>query len=414
MTTKRIGLLLAILAALSMVRGFGGQSAEQTPPAAEQARQGAGPDTWAALDGFRHNPEDNPVFQALSLANESIDIEIYEMADLDIRAALRNAINRKPPIRVRVVKEPNPVGEPCRYFEPAAYKDTEDCKDQKNLVAEIRASPEGEFVPFNKKELCKGLTKKGKPPNCFQHGKLILIDGRHALLGTGNLNSSNLCNLRRDPSVCNRDFFYVTSDPNTVGTLKEIFENDLTGRWYDLGPYLTESISEKLTISGYSLDNLMSFISRARKSIRIENQYLKEKTVIELLKEKAIEGVKVQAMVSSLCSFGKPRDAKSSRALFEGFDDAGVNVRMFTSSMKVGGKPGYLHAKAIVVDDKEAWVGSINVSDTAMKSNREFGIFFSEPADVQRLKKILDADYSDPMSETWEESLRCAKDTVRK
>lgn len=403
-----------LLSALSTTRCFGGQAAGQTPPAAERTTQGTESGKWAELDGFHHNAEDNPVFKALALAEESIDIEIYEMADLDIRAALRNAINRKPPIRVRVVKDPNPVGGSCRYFEPPAYKDTEDCKDQKNLVAEIRASPEGEFVPFNKKELCKGLTKAGKTPNCFQHGKLVLIDGRHALLSTGNLNSSNLCNLRRDPAVCNRDFFYVTSDPDTVGTLKEIFENDLTGRWYDLGPYMTESIAEKLTISGYSLDNLMSFIGRAQKSIRIENQYLKEKTVIELLKEKAIEGVKVQAMVSSLCSFGRPRNAKASRALFEGFDEAGVKVRMFTSSMKVGGKPGYLHAKAIVVDDTEAWVGSINVSDTAMKSNREFGIFFNKPADVLRLKKILDADYADPMSETWEESLRCAKDVVRK
>ncbi|MBI4803318.1 MAG: hypothetical protein HY796_12425 [Elusimicrobia bacterium] len=412
MITKRIKFLFAILAVLLTAQIFQAQAAGQSRlKATEQLQQGTGSDKWAKLEGFHHNPEDNPVFQVLALAEESIDIEIYKMADPDIHAMLRKAINRKPdPIRVRIIKDPNTAGELCRYFEPISSKDTEDCQDQKNLVAEIRASPGGEFVPFNGKKLCKGRNKKGRPKNCFQHGKLILIDGKHALLSTGNFDITSSCNLKRNPKVCNRDFSYITSDPEVVKTLSEIFENDLAGEWYDLETYFTESISGKLTISPFSLEPLVAFINRAQKSIRIVNQYLKEKTINDALKDKAAENIKIQAMVASLCSSGKPKNKRSAMALFGGFDDSGIPIRMFTSSMKVRGQPGYLHAKAIVIDDVYAWIGSINGSELAVSANREFGIFFDRPADVKRLIKILDADYSAPESETWEESLACKKD----
>ena len=404
--------MFAVLTALSTGGVFGGQSAGQSrPKAQERIQQGTGPDKWAKIEGFRHNAEDDPVAKVLALAEESLDIEIYKMTDPDTHALLRKALDHKPnPIRVRVIKDPGVVGEFCRYFEPGSSRDAADCQDQKNLVAEIRASPGGEFVPFNKKELCKGRTKKGRPTNCFEHGKMILIDGKHALLSTGNFDVTNSCNLKQNPRVCNRDFSYITSDPEVVKTLGDIFENDLAGQWYDVETYLTESISEKLTISPFSLEPLVAFINRAQKSIRIENQYLKEKTINDALKDRAAEGVKVQVMVSSLCSSGKPKNARSSRALFQEFEDAGIPVRMFTGSMKIKEKPGYLHAKAIVIDDAYAWIGSINGSAMSLTANREFGIFFDKPADVERLIKILDADYSDPQSETWEESLKCRKD----
>ena len=368
-------------------------------------------DPWTELDGFHDNAEDQPVFKALELARESIDIEIYEMSDPDVRAALRTALGRKPePIRIRVIKDPDPLGEKCRYFEPASDEDDADCQDQKRLVAEVRASPGGAFAPFNKAELCGGRTKKGGPRKCFEHGKLVIIDRKHALLSTGNFNSSNLCNRRRNPRVCNRDFSYVTSDPEVVGTLAKIFAGDLAQKKYDLEALLTSGVRKKLTVSPYSLQPLLDFIGRAKKSIRIENQYLKEKEINDALKAKAQERVEIHPMVSSLCSFGRPKGRQASGELFQGFGEAGIQFRFFTSSMKVGGRSGYLHAKAIVVDDASAWVGSVNGSETATSANREFGIFFDKPADVKRLAAILDADYADPQSETWTESVACAKD----
>lgn len=406
MTIKRL-VPLCLLVLLLPCGAAAAPSAARFKPAAQNPPDGG----WAALEGFRDNTADQPVFKALALAEKSIDIEIYEMSDPDVRDALRAALARKPePVRVRVIKDPDPLGESCRYFEPAAPSDSAGCRDQKELVAEVRASPGGAFLPFNKAELCGGHTKKGGAKKCFEHGKLLIVDGRHALLSTGNFNSTNLCNLRRSPRVCNRDFSYITSDTDVVKTAGAVFEGDLRGTHYDLAALLTPAVSAKLTVSPYSLEPLLAFINSAKKTIRIENQYLKEKAIDEALEAKAAAGVKVQVMVSSLCSFGKPKSSAASERLFGGFEQAGVEPRLFTSSMKVGGRPGYLHAKAIVVDDERAWVGSVNGSSTATSANREFGVFFDRAEDVRRLDAILETDFSSPQSETWRESMQCLKD----
>jgi len=407
MTTKRL-LPLYLFVSLSLASAYA--AAPAPAKRADPAAQSAAADPWRALDGFHDNTADQPVVKALSLAAKSIDIEIYEMSDPDVRAALRAALARPEPLRVRVIKDPDPLGEACRYFEPVSDRDGADCRDQKALVEQVRASRGGAFVPFNKAELCGGRTKSGAPKRCFEHGKLLVVDGRHALLSTGNFNSSNLCNLRRGPRVCNRDFSYITSDTDVVRAVSAVFEGDLAGRRYDLEALLTPQVSRKLTVSPYSLAPLVGFINGARRSIRIENQYLKEKEIDEALEARAAAGVKVQVMVSSLCSFGRPKSSKPAEKLFGGFERAGIEPRLFTSAMQVGGRPGYLHAKAIVVDDERAWVGSVNGSDTATSANREFGVFFDQPADVARLDAILRADFDSPGAETWRESLQCAKD----
>ncbi len=407
MTTRRLLPLYLLLLLLPAAYGAPAHK-EIAAPAAAPAAHAEG---WAALEGFRDNTTEQPVFRALELARKSIDIEIYEMSDPDVRAALRSAMARRPePVRVRVVKDPDPLGENCRYFAPVTEKDSADCRDQKALVAEVRASPGGAFVPFNKAELCGGVSKNGRPKKCFEHGKLMIVDGRYALMSTGNFNSSNLCNQKRGPRVCNRDFSYITSDTDVVKAVSAVFEGDLAGRSYELPALLTPAVSAKLTVSPYSQAPLVAFINSAKKSVRIENQYLKEKAIDAALKARAAAGVKVQVMVSSLCSFGKPKSTRSSEELFSAFERAGIEPRLFTAAMRVGGRPGYLHAKAIVVDDERAWVGSVNGSETATSANREFGVFFDDPSDVRRLTAILESDFSSPASETWRESLECAKD----
>jgi len=86
---------------------------------------------------------------------------------------------------------------------------------------------------------------------------------------------------------------------------------------------------------------------------------------------------------------------------------------MFTDLQKVGGMPGYMHAKAIVIDEKRAWVGSINGSTTAVNKNREFGVFFDDTAAVRKLIAQMQEDFTSPNSESWHEGLMCAKDTPR-
>jgi phosphatidylserine/phosphatidylglycerophosphate/cardiolipin synthase-like enzyme len=97
--------------------------------------------------------------------------------------------------------------------------------------------------------------------------------------------------------------------------------------------------------------------------------------------------------------------------LFEGFDSSGIESRLFTRQIAINGHPGYLHAKAIIVDGARGWVGSVNGSVNATSKNREFGVFFSDEPSVQFVLNWIKHDFTDAGSETWKESLSCTKDT---
>ena len=69
---------------------------------------------------------------------------------------------------------------------------------------------------------------------------------------------------------------------------------------------------------------------------------------------------------------------------------------MFNKNILVDGVKGYLHAKAIVIDEKYGWIGSVNGSTQAATLNREFGMFFTDPEDVKALSAKLESDFNDP------------------
>jgi phosphatidylserine/phosphatidylglycerophosphate/cardiolipin synthase-like enzyme len=329
---------------------------------------------------------------------------------------------------VRIVKEPVPLGEGCQLFpkyiinrnskDVMPVKDPADCADEQALVRDVEAAAAkgSAYVPFNKKEFCT------KPYTyCFEHGKIAVVNDRVALVSTGNFDSTNLCNLKYNPDRCNRAYTVVTSVPEVVGTLGAVFKNDLKGKYYDLAELLKSVGSPKVTVSPFSLDQLSAFIDSAKESIRIQNQYLKEpeinKALIRAAGRKGPNGKKVRIMVNvaSPCSFGKPQghEATSFATIYRSFDAGGISSRMFTDLQKIGGMPGYLHAKAIVVDDKRAWVGSINGSTTAVNKNREFGVFFDDTVAVRKLIGQMQEDFTSPNSESWQEGLMCTKDTPR-
>lgn len=364
----------------------------------------------------------------LSLIGDSetkyIDIEIYAMADKDVRDAIRAALKRG--VRVRIVKEPAPNGESCRVFpnyKPAhalppqeAYhktspKDPSDCADQQALVhdIEVYAKNGSAYVPYNKPAFCLNPDM-----SCFEHGKIAIINGAVALISTGNFDSTSFCNLKYDPERCNRDYTMVTSVPEVVRTLAAVFERDLKGKSYDLADLLAKVGSPKVTVSPRSIDQLITFIKSAKKSIRIQAQYLKEPRINEALQSMA-KKVRVMVNAASPCSFGKPSDSdkKKFTQIYTAFDAAGIVSRMFTDRQTIGGRPGYMHAKAIVVDDERAWVGSINGSTPSVSNNREFGVIFNDAGAVQKLVKQMQEDFTSPNSESWREGLACLKDTPR-
>jgi phosphatidylserine/phosphatidylglycerophosphate/cardiolipin synthase-like enzyme len=79
--------------------------------------------------------------------------------------------------------------------------------------------------------------------------------------------------------------------------------------------------------------------------------------------------------------------------------------------MAVGqARTGYLHAKAVLIDGADGWVGSVNGSVNATSRNREFGIFFKDQKSLDLLRRQMDADFTDRYATEWRDSLNCVND----
>ncbi len=358
-------------------------------------------------DQLFENSVSSPLIPLIQATKKTLDLEIYTMKDPNVLEAIRTAMSNH--VRVRIVQTANMI-DPCKVFNPIETDDDPACVVLKKFVVEVNAKG-GTYVPFSR-QLC------GVPgSNCYQHGKILISDGGRALISTGNFDASNICDLEQKPDKCNRDFTVLTSDSGVVRELESVFENDLTQSPYNLNRVLESGATSRLTVSPYSLDPLVAFIQSAKKTIQIENQYLKDPTVNEALIAAAKRNVQVFVMVESIAAFGKPDPVHDATPIakwtniFTSFDKAGIHTRVFNSSMRVNGKPGYLHAKAILVDGVHAWVGSVNGSTTSLTDNREFGIFSDDSAFVKKLGVSLYGDFQDTRAETWQQSLVGKKDS---
>ena len=360
--------------------------------------------------GLYNNAEGSPLISLINSAQSTLDMEFYEMDDPNVISAVRQAISRG--VTVHIVKEPKPVGATCKVFENIAGQEPKaplgkgaSCEDQTALVAEVNKSG-GSYQPFVKEEFCPEGTL-----GCLEHGKVIVVDSQYSLVSSGNFNTSSLCDIEFSPDKCNRDYSYVSKDPVIVKSLQNIIEKDLIGKSYDIPSALLPGAGEKITVGPNSLEPIVTFIKSAKQSLQVENQYLKDPTINDALIEVAQRGVKVEIVLASACSFGYPKDneAKKLTAIFSAFDAAGIQTKMFNKNIKVNDHAGYMHAKAIVVDNKKAWMGSVNGSTQAATKNREFGVFFSDSANVQKLARTMKSDFQDPNEESWEDSLHCAE-----
>lgn len=348
--------------------------------------------------GFYDNSKHPAVYDLLNKAKKSIDIEIYEMKDKTFRKLIIEALDRG--VKVRIVKDSNTVGDTCYELDAPEEGDTNDCKDEKEYISLIQQKG-AQYVFFDKRQLC-GISGR----SCFQHGKMIIVDRRYVLMSTGNFNSSSLCS--DESAKCNRDYSYVTKNSVVIRKLSELFESDLKNERWDFKKIISE-MPNSLTVSPNSSPRLVALIKSAKESIWVQNQYLEEPSINQALIEKAKEGIKVHVQVSAFCSFGYPSEGKKLKInkIYSEFDEAGIQTKIFTAKIKVKNRPGYLHSKAIVVDENFGWIGSINGSDTSTLQNREFGIIFNAKKSVHELLETLKDDFNHPEASSWQDSVSC-------
>ncbi len=129
---------------------------------------------------------------------------------------------------------------------------------------------------------------------------------------------------------------------------------------------------------------ILKAIYSAKKSIDIEIYLLTDKRIINALIKRARAGIKIRIILEQ--SPYNPNNSYSKankwRKLLK---SNGINIE--------SGNPKFslTHEKAIVIDNNEALIMTLNLTYSAFKWNREYGII--DDADVQEIEQVFNADW---------------------
>ncbi len=128
---------------------------------------------------------------------------------------------------------------------------------------------------------------------------------------------------------------------------------------------------------------ILQAIDGARDSIRLKIYLITQDEVVEALAQAVQRGVDVRVIIEEEPFGGAESNALAGQALA----DAGVQVRA---------RPGafvYSHEKSLVVDDRRAYIMTHNLTNSSFNRNREYMAIVEDPALVQEVAQVFDADW---------------------
>lgn len=281
-------------------------------------------------------PDDGraPVLDEIDRAACTIDVSIYLLSDDATIDALLRAEGRG--VRVRIIYEPAPFG--------GGFGIVETTESLADSGVELHTGPD---------------------PLRFMHAKYLVVDDRVAIVTNQNLTWSAY--------ESNREFGVVTTAPEDVATLAALFDADWEG---DAPPVPTD----RLIVSPVNArERLLELLHGAERDIRLYIEVIRDDDVIDALSMAAQRGVRVRVLMNA------PDDDLDETVLGV-LASNGVELRVAAGL--------YIHAKALVIDDRAVVVGSQNPTATSLDQNREVSLVLEEAADVGRVAAIFERDWA--------------------
>jgi len=191
-----------------------------------------------------------------------------------------------------------------------------------------------------------------------------LIDDE-LVLSSGNFTYSTFAH--------NRDLFVITKDTKIVNIFTKIFNKDFI--WEEFQIY-----DDNIILSPYSSRaKFTTMIQWAKSDIKIYAQYLKDKQLFKIIQQKATEGVKVEIILSKN-GYKQYLEAKVGSAGLQTLQVSAINNK------------AKMHSKAILIDKKYLFVGSINFSTSSMDSNREMWLLLRNQEIIQKFLEVFEKD----------------------
>lgn len=203
------------------------------------------------------------------------------------------------------------------------------------------------------------------------HEKSIVVDDHAAMVATYNLMIKYF--------TLTRDYGIITYDPEHISQITDVFNAD----WEHLD-FTPENDAGLLWSNSNSRFQMARFIDRATETLLVQHPKFVDAVILDRLADAAHRGVKVKVLCGGKHGISEwdILDTFSSLRTLHRF---GVTVRK-QKNLRV-------HAKLLVIDGREALVGSMNIDRSAFDLRRELGVIIDEPDIVDRLRRVFKSDW---------------------
>jgi len=266
-------------------------------------------------------------------AEEKVYVEVYIFTERDMRDALIRAYERW--VDVKILLENNPYQAP--YINDAHY----------NMFEEA------------------GLDVKWSDPLNYSlnHSKMLIIDDS-TYVSTGNFSYSLFTK--------NRDFMIEIRDESLNKKFEELF-------FIDYNEEVGGVIDSKIVLSpDNSRDKMTNMLLSARESIDFYFPYINDDAFKEELFSLKNSSLKIRWIVGQ-----------------DFYDENNEVIQDFTKNNIILSplKTPKAHGKAILIDKKYLYIGSINFSTYSFDENREIWLIISDTNIIQDFIKIFESDF---------------------
>lgn len=289
--------------------------------------------TYILADELIVEPDDGraPIISAIQHAS-SIELVMYGLTDKKMLQALLNAKDQGKDVRI--------------LLEPHPYKS----ENENSRAAKQLQAADVDLIWADHAKLT--------------HQKTFLFDHHSAMIMTFNLTHSTF---KKE-----RNFALLVTDPAMVNEIDRVFSTDATHQTTKVNnPNLFWSPDN-------SREKILALINTAKSSIEIYAQDINDYQVIGALARAARRGVKTDILLSA---HGKMRQGK-----FNYLRTAGVTIKNSYHYI--------IHAKVLIIDHKQALIGSINLTTPSLDDNRELSVLTRDPAVIQTLLNTFSQDKS--------------------
>jgi cardiolipin synthase len=220
--------------------------------------------------------------------------------------------------------------------------------------------------------------------------KIILVDSRLLIFGSACLDETTFAQYR--------DFATASTNPKILRQLLRLFENDWT---------YSAAVAEEpppfnptpriaagaLAISPVnSAERLVRLYQRAKRTLDVYTELLGNANLEGELVAAADRGVRVRLIAPQIVNDGTTDIQQLQFDSLTALSKAGVDVHV--SGPDESAQMPYMHARAAVVDNKIAYLGSISLSPDSTTFNREMGLISRQRGLVRKLEAQFESDFS--------------------